>query len=138
MFTPGRYLPRLSRLRRFKPWGIGFLVSLLVVATHSVSFAADNLQEDSVRWLSNGEQLRTAQFLFADEPIFAACSQDCYDLQLTLHDSLTQAVVAQTREHASNPMLQAPYEGEFQVEVTMKNCARLNGCRTWTYLEDEE
>ena len=126
----------LSRLRPQR-WGLSILVSLLIVVMHTVSFAATPVEERSIDWLSNGQHLRTTQFLFADEPILATCSQDCYNVEMTLRDGQTHAIVAQTRQAGKEQSLHAPYEGAFQVDVTMRNCARASGCRTWIYLEDD-
>mgnify|MGYP001796605545 CR=1 FL=1 len=128
--------PLRFRWRWLRLWSIGLLVNLLIVVSQSVSVAATEPLDQSARWLNNGERLQFAQFLFEDEPISATCSQDCYSIAMSLKDRQTQAVVAQTEEQGKHQSLQAPYEGEFILNVTMQNCARDGGCRTWLMFEE--
>ncbi|NEP61616.1 MAG: hypothetical protein F6K31_32470 [Symploca sp. SIO2G7] len=102
------------------------------------SKAQDSLIEDSIRWMNTGDSLRTEAYLFADEPISGACSQDCYDIDLTLYDATTKKSVAEEHKNTKTPTVYAPYEGDFILNVEMVNCARSGGCRTWINYDNEE
>ncbi|MEM8805086.1 MAG: hypothetical protein AAGF01_03445 [Cyanobacteria bacterium P01_G01_bin.38] len=116
---------------------VGFLASLTLVFISLPGWAEDDLTEDSTRWINTGERFSAEIYLFEDEPISGACSQDCYDIDLTLYDASTQDAVAQDHGNTATPTVNAPYEGNFVLEVEMANCARSQGCRTWVSYEEE-
>lgn len=118
---------------------VGLLVSLVLTSLNvSVNAQDDDLTESTIHWLNIGESFRIGTYLFENEPISSACSQDCYDIDLTLYDANTKKSVAQDHDNTSTPMVNAPYEGDFIVEVEMANCARSGGCRTWIREEEED
>ena len=116
---------------------VGLLVSLTLAFVSLSSKAEDNLAEDHTRWMNTGERFSAETYLFENEPISGACSQDCYDIELTLYDAGTKTTVAQSHGNTSTPTVNAPYEGNFILEVEMANCARSGGCRTWIRYNEE-
>ena len=116
---------------------VGLLVSLTLALMNSVVSAKDDLTEDFTRWMNTGESFRAEAYLFEDEPIAGVCSNDCYDIDLTLYDISTKKVVAKDHGASNTPTVNAPYEGNFVLEVEMENCARSGGCRTWVSYSDE-
>lgn len=119
-------------MRRFlKLVLVGLLASLTLAFVSLSSRAADDLTEDYIRWMNTGESFSVEAYLFKDESLSGVCSQDCYDIDLTLYDADTKKVVMQDYENTATPSIIAPYEGDFTVEVQMVNCARTGGCRTW-------
>lgn len=116
---------------------VGLLISLTFAFTHLSANAKGNLTEDATRWMNTGESFRTETYLFEAEPISGACSQDCYDIDLTLYDTNTKKVVVKDHGNTAIPMVTAPYEGDFVLEIEMANCARSGGCRTWVNYDEE-
>ena len=90
-----------------------------------------DLAEDAVRWLQAGESFQVEGYFFENETIGAKCNQDCYDLDLVLYDAQTKKRVAVDDDGSTEPDVQIPHEGEFVLEIEMKNCARDGGCRAW-------
>ena len=116
---------------------VSVLVSLALIAMRLPSSAEDDLTLDHSRWLHTGETIQLKSFFFEGEQISGACSKDCYDLDLTLYDQLTQMPVVQELTNTATPTITAPYEGDFILEVSMSNCARSQGCRAWVQSEYE-
>lgn len=116
---------------------VGLLVSLTLTFMNFAVSAKEDLTEDFTRWMNTGESFHAEAYLFEDELISGTCSQDCYDIDLTLYDVSTNKAVAQDNGNTATPMVNAPYEGNFILEVEMANCARSGGCRTWVGYDEE-
>ncbi|MGC1308339.1 MAG: hypothetical protein WA885_14030 [Phormidesmis sp.] len=100
------------------------------VACTSVAFLAlvsPAMAQDRVLWLEDNEQAAMAAYLLEGESVYATCDQDCSDLDLFLYNDLG-AMVASDDELDSFPMVVAPYEGDFMIEVTMPSCPHSAGC----------
>ena len=110
---------------------IGLLMSVTLAFLTLSSRAEYDLTEDNTRWMNTGESFRTEVYLFQDEPIAGTCSNDCYDVDLTLYEISAKRIVAKDHGNTTTPMVNAPYEGSFVLQVGMENCARSGGCRTW-------
>jgi hypothetical protein len=79
-------------------------------------------------WLMNGStQVLTGQF-YANETIFGVCDGDCSDLDINLYDSNGALVSSDTLLDAL-PIVTAPYDGIFNVEVIMTTCTHSSGCQ---------
>ncbi|MEM8503843.1 MAG: hypothetical protein AAF716_11900 [Cyanobacteria bacterium P01_D01_bin.1] len=90
----------------------------------------------SIRWLHTGESFQLERYFFKDETIGAKCGQDCYDLDLAVYDPKIKKPIAVDDDGSTEPAILAPYEGEFVLEIDMKNCAAAGGCRTWVAWEE--
>jgi len=115
---------------------VSVLIGSVLVVINLPTQAASDLSEDAVRWLQVGESFQVERYFFADETIEARCSQDCYDLDLALYDPQAEKRVAVSDDGSVEPNIQVPSEGEFVLEVEMKNCARDGGCRAWVEWEE--
>jgi hypothetical protein len=78
-------------------------------------------------WLyQGGKQILTGQF-YRNERIFGTCDVDCRDLDLKLY-STDGRLVAEDVLTDDFPVIVAPYDGIFTVEVVMHNCSHSAGC----------
>jgi hypothetical protein len=78
-------------------------------------------------WLMNGDtQVLTGQF-YANESIFGVCDVDCNDLDINLYDT-SGALISSDTLTDNVPIVIAPYEGIFNVEVIMTSCTHSSGC----------
>jgi hypothetical protein len=78
-------------------------------------------------WLMNGDTyVLTGQF-YANETIFGVCDDDCNDLDINLYD-LTGTLISSDTLTDDLPVVVAPYEGTFNVEVIMTSCTHQSGC----------
>ncbi len=78
-------------------------------------------------WLNQGgKQLLTGQF-YANERIYGTCDSDCRDLDLNLY-STDGTLVSGDVLTDDFPIVVAPYNGTFTVEVIMHNCNHSSGC----------
>lgn len=75
----------------------------------------------------NGETLRESAYLYAGESVYGACDSDCSDLDLFLYDMSGNVVSSDTLMDAV-PIVTAPSEGNYVVEVTMPSCNHEAGC----------
>ncbi|NER81155.1 MAG: hypothetical protein F6K42_16630 [Leptolyngbya sp. SIO1D8] len=114
---------------------VGILVSLILVVTSVSGRAEPNLAQSHSKWMNTGESFRVSSFFFENELISGECANDCYDIDLTLYEANMQNAVAQDHGDTATPMVRAPYEGDFTLEVSMANCARTRGCRAWVSSE---
>lgn len=85
------------------------------------------LAQDRTIWLSNNGQTSVTGYFLAGEDIYASCDADCADLDLFLY---TESGVLVDSDDAldSFPIITAPYEGTFSVQVTMPSCNHSAGC----------
>ncbi|MEL6136265.1 MAG: hypothetical protein AAFR42_02475 [Cyanobacteria bacterium J06628_6] len=86
--------------------------------------------QDRDLWLYNGQTATVEGYFAAGEAIYGSCDGDCYDLDLFLYNGAGQLVYQDT-ELDSVPVVVAPYEGTFFVEVSMPNCSHSQGCAAW-------
>lgn len=78
-------------------------------------------------WLNQGgKQLLTGQF-YENERIYGNCDNDCRDLDLNLY-SIEGRLVSSDVLADDIPIVVAPYDGTFTIEVTMHNCSHPSGC----------
>ena len=125
-------------MKKYLKWFlIGVCVSVTFLTMHAPSKASGDLREDQTWWMVNGDQHQIEGFFFKDESILGLCSKDCYEIDLTLHDTKTQKEIRQDVDTSAAPQLTIPYDGTFTVEVQMMNCARSGGCRTWLEVADD-
>ncbi|NJK72043.1 MAG: hypothetical protein HC926_01095 [Synechococcaceae cyanobacterium SM2_3_60] len=83
--------------------------------------------QDRSLWLYNGESTTVYGYFLAGEGIYGSCDYDCYDLDLYLYDSTGRLVDSDTLLD-SIPIVNAPYTGNFEIQVTMPNCSHSAGC----------
>ncbi len=107
--------------RSFLP--ISLAVALCGGAMSSLPAAA----QDRSLWLYNGQSATVYGYFLAGEGIYGSCDYDCYDLDLYLYDSAGNLVASDTLLD-SFPIVNAPYTGNFTIEVTMPNCSHSAGC----------
>jgi hypothetical protein len=67
----------------------------------------------------------------ADEAVYASCDDDCTDLDLLLYDAGSGELVASDTLVDAVPVVVAPYEGNFVIEVVMASCSA-EPCEAWT------
>jgi hypothetical protein len=78
-------------------------------------------------WLMDDDTyVLTGQF-YGNESIFGVCDIDCNDLDINLYDTNGSLVSSDTLID-NVPIVVAPYEGIFNVEVIMTSCTHPSGC----------
>ncbi|MEL7083045.1 MAG: hypothetical protein AAGM36_00970 [Cyanobacteria bacterium J06597_1] len=102
--------------------------ALAAIAFAGVAVEA-NAQDRSL-WLSTGGAETVEGSFFSGETIYGSCDGDCYDLDLALFDSNGNIVSQDTAGDAA-PVVVAPYDGYFYVQVSMPNCSHPGGCAAW-------
>jgi len=100
------------------------------VACASVALAgvvSPALAQDRTIWLNDNGKTTVTGYFLEGEDIYASCDADCTDLDLFLY---TEVGVLVDSDEAldSFPIITAPYEGTFSVEVTMPSCTHSAGC----------
>ncbi|MEM8546180.1 MAG: hypothetical protein AAF921_28345 [Cyanobacteria bacterium P01_D01_bin.44] len=81
--------------------------------------------------LSSGESQTYEGYFFANEDVYASCDSDCTDLDIYLYDAYTGELVTSDTLTDANPIVTAPYEGDFLVETYMVSCST-SVCAAWT------
>lgn len=82
-------------------------------------------------WLSTGQSVSYDGFLYAGETVYATCDSDCTDLDIMLYDANSGQLVDSDTLMDAQPVVVAPYEGSFVIEVVMASCS-IEPCATWT------
>ena len=72
--------------------------------------------------------------MLAGEVVNATCDSDCTDLDIMLYDATSGELVASDTLVDAQPVVAAPYEGNFVIEVVMASCS-VEPCATWTTSE---
>ncbi|MGD1898513.1 MAG: hypothetical protein ACFB16_16345 [Phormidesmis sp.] len=85
------------------------------------------LAQDRSVWLNEGETETVTGYFFEGETITAECDVDCTDIDLYLYTELG-VLVDSDDELDDFPVLVAPFEGTFSVEITMPSCSHYQGC----------
>jgi len=83
-------------------------------------------QERTV-WLQDNETTKITGYFVQGEEIFASCDEDCMDLNLFLFNEMGAMVAADDSVDAY-PVVTAPYDGTFAIEVSMPTCTHGAGC----------
>ena len=109
-----------SKIRRFSS-----TAALAAVALAGVVSPA--LAQDRTAWLETGDQTNMTGFFVAGETISGTCDSDCVDLDMFLYNEYGNLVDSDVLDD-NYPVVVAPYDGEFIVNVTMPDCSHSAGC----------
>ncbi len=82
-------------------------------------------------FLMSGDSETYEGYFLANEDIYASCDQNCQDLDIYLYDAFTGELIASDTHADANPVVTAPYDGDFLVETAMITCYA-DACETWT------
>ena len=85
------------------------------------------LAQDHSVFLQEDESEKFTAFFLEGETISAICDEDCSDVDLYLYTELGVLVDSDTEVDAY-PVLMAPFDGTFSVEVSMPDCSYAAGC----------
>lgn len=113
------------------------LKSLAVLALGALAVAGGaTLAQAQSRtdWLSNGQSVSYDGVLYAGEAVYATCDGDCTDIDILLYDANNGRLVGSDILPDAQPVVVAPYEGRFVIEVVMASC-RIEPCAVWTESE---
>jgi hypothetical protein len=113
---------------------VKMLMALSLGAVAVASSAAIVQAQSRSDALANGEAVTYSGVLYAGETVYASCDEDCTDLDINLYDAVSGDLVASDTELDANPVVVAPYDGEFFIEVVMASCS-VEPCATWTESE---
>ena len=104
------------------------------VSLAAIAFAGaaveDAKAQDRTLWLYNGGAGTVEGAFYSGEAIYGSCDGDCYDLDLAIYDYNGNLLSYDTAYDAF-PVVVAPYDGYFYVEVLMPNCSHPSGCQVW-------
>ncbi|MGB3309518.1 MAG: hypothetical protein WBG32_12085 [Nodosilinea sp.] len=112
-------------------FGVKMTAAVALGAIAVATTAAIAQAQSRVDWLQDGETITYDGYLLADEAVFAGCDDDCADLDMFLYDAASGELVASDTLEDAVPVVVAPYEGDFFIEVVMASCS-LEPCETWT------
>ena len=90
--------------------------------------------QDRALWLHDGGVSTVEGSFYGGEAIYGSCDGDCYDLDLAIYDSAGNLIGSDTASDAF-PVVVAPYDGFFLVEVSMPECSHPSGCEVWVSSE---
>lgn len=93
------------------------------------------LAQDRTVWLNENEEATVSGYFAQGETITAMCDDDCTDIDLYLYTELG-VLVDSDIEDDSIPVVTAPYDGTFSIEVTMPSCSHPGGCEA--YISSEQ
>ncbi|MEM8810834.1 MAG: hypothetical protein AAGF01_32895 [Cyanobacteria bacterium P01_G01_bin.38] len=108
----------------------GWLATIVVSTGAIAGMAVEAQAQDRSLWLYDGDSDIVEGYFAAGEEIYGGCDEDCYDLDLFMYNEQGDVVAQDTAVDAA-PVLVAPYEGSFMIEVSMPNCSHVEGCEVW-------
>lgn len=107
-------------------------LAALVLGALAVAGGATLVQAQSrTDWLSTGQTASYNGYLYAGESVYATCDSDCNDLDILLYDANSGQLVDSDVLLDARPVVVAPYEGSFVIEVVMASCS-IEPCAVWT------
>mgnify|MGYP001800668993 CR=1 FL=1 len=92
-----------------------------------VGIVSPAMAQSRTLWLNDNGQTTVTGYFLEGEDIYASCDEDCMDLDLFLYTELG-VLVDSDEELDSFPIITAPYDGTFSVQVTMPSCTHSAGC----------
>lgn len=81
-------------------------------------------------WMYSGGATSVSGYFYEGENIFASCDMDCSDLDIQLYDA-SGNMVDQDLLPDANPIVTAPYAGNYEVLIIMPACSTSAGCAVW-------
>ena len=107
----------------------GMACSLAAIALASTAgFAQAQSRSD---WLNEGESVVYEGYLLSGENVYGECDADCTDLDIYLYDAYSGDLVDSDVLYDAYPIVTAPYDGDFLIEVFMVTCS-IEPCLTET------
>ncbi|MEL7333039.1 MAG: hypothetical protein AAFN12_12375 [Cyanobacteria bacterium J06560_2] len=101
--------------------------SIACASVALVGIVSPALAESRTVWLDDNGQTTVTGYFVQGENIYADCDEDCMDLDLYLYTEM--GVLVDSDEAVdSYPIITAPYEGTFSIQVTMPSCTHSAGC----------
>mgnify|MGYP001797346235 FL=1 len=108
--------------------GMGGLMTASLVPG---AIAQDFEPEPYTTFLGSGESEIYEGYLLAGEAVYASCDFDCSDLDIYLYDAQTGELMEADTLLDSEPIVVAPYDGDFIIETVMVTCST-SICEAWT------
>ena len=103
-------------------------VSAVLVATGALGAAVSPVMaQEHSSWIEDNESKRITGYLLQGESVSGLCDEDCSDLNLFLYNE-NGILVDSDVDADANPIVTAPYEGTFVVEVSVPSCEHWAGC----------
>ncbi|MBE7380344.1 MAG: hypothetical protein F6J95_002900 [Leptolyngbya sp. SIO1E4] len=108
------------------------MATIAVLSGVAVAGTASLVKAQSrTTFLSSGDSVTYEGYFLADEDVYASCDADCEDLDIYLYDAFTGELIASDTLVDANPIVTAPYDGDFVVEAVMVTCYA-EVCEAWT------
>lgn len=99
-------------------------LSLAVMMASSLNSA---IAQEHSSWIEDNETKRITGYLLQGESVSGLCDEDCADLDLFLFNE--EGVMVDSDDGIdTSPIVTAPYEGTFVVEVSVPSCSHWAGC----------
>ena len=78
-------------------------------------------------WRYSSQTVTVSGYFWAGETIRGTCDEDCLDLNLSLYDS-TGNLVSEDVALDAEPVVTAPHNGQYILEVSMPSCSQSDRC----------
>ncbi|MGD1897265.1 MAG: hypothetical protein ACFB16_09990 [Phormidesmis sp.] len=117
MFSLSKFHPHV-----YRPIAVCAIASIQLISTANTAVA-----QDRSIWLTNNSSATIRGYFLRGEDIFARCDEDCSDIDLFLYDDRGTLVDSDDAVDAF-PIVTAPNDGMFVIEITMPACSHRTGC----------
>ncbi|MEN9224517.1 MAG: hypothetical protein Q6L60_05530 [Thermostichus sp. HHBFW_bins_43] len=101
--------------------------SAFLVAALGLCMSGEGWAQSRTFLLRRGQSTLTTGYFVRNEAIWAECDRDCLDVDLKLFDRNNRLVDADELRD-DFPVVRAPFDGEFTLEVIMFDCRSSAGC----------
>ena len=90
-------------------------------------FVSPAMAQEHSSWIEDNETKKITGYLLQGESVSGLCDEDCSNMDLFLYNEMG-VMVDSDRNADANPIVTAPYEGTFVVEVSVPSCEHWAGC----------
>lgn len=121
-------LSNLSNVLSSNRFNLRVVAGTLSCATLAIAgLVSPAIAQDRTVWLQDNETTTITGYFLQGEEVYASCDEDCADLNLFLFNEMGAMVAADDAVDAF-PVVTAPYDGTFSIEVSMPTCTHGAGC----------
>ena len=101
--------------------------SALIAGSALLGLQAEEAKAQSRElWMYDNQTATVSGYFLAGESIYGACDIDCSDMDLFLYDG--SSLISEDSLGDDFPIVTAPYEGYFTLQVSMYSCHHVQGC----------
>jgi hypothetical protein len=122
-----RAIATAKKLSMLKGKKAAMRIAAGVAVIFNVGLGSALAQEHSSIWIKDNGSTVVTGYLLQGEDVQGLCDEDCNDMDLILYNEMG-VMVDSDHEIDASPIVTAPYEGTFAIEISVPSCTHMVGC----------